>query len=100
MTPDKIQSVLLVYKIYLEKAGVPKERMNPKKYFSWIPWISRRQHLKHAHYLIDGALEFARDPDKQDKANRHLTAVQMCLWEARWFVLADLMSHNWNHNRQ
>lgn len=39
-------------------------------------------------------LSFVDSPAKYGKANRHLTAIQMCLSFAGLYTLNDLMSHN------
>lgn len=65
--------------------------MNPKRTFASL---SNYELLSHAHFLIDGAKEYARNPEKQRKAGSHLTAIQMCLSFAGWYTLEDLMNHN------
>ncbi len=91
MTPDKIVAVITMYERRLRDALVPKVRMDPKRTFGSL---NKDEHLAHAHFLCGGAKEFARDPEKYGKANRHLTAVQMCLSFAGWYTLEDLMNHN------
>jgi hypothetical protein len=70
---------------------VPQVRMDSSKYFGDL---STEGHLAHAHYLIDGVVEYAKDPERQRKAGSHLTAVQMCLSCAGWYTLQELMDHN------
>lgn len=91
MTPDKIVAVITRYERRLRDARVPQVRMDPKRTFGSL---SKDEHLAHAHFLCGGAKLFARDPDKYDKANRHLTAIQMCLSCADWYTLGELMDHN------
>lgn len=91
MTPKKIITVISMYERMLSGAGIPKVRINPKCKFSDK---GAREILAHAHYLCDGAKEFARDPQTYGKANRHLTAIQMCLSFAGLYTLEDLMNHN------
>ena len=91
MTPQHISDVLNMYSARLRAEGVPKRRMDTARTFASL---NRAEILAHAHYLTDGALGYAAAPDSQGKANRHLTAVQMCLGFAGWYTLDDLRSHN------
>ncbi|MEK7514623.1 MAG: hypothetical protein AAB587_02265 [Patescibacteria group bacterium] len=91
MKPEKIISVIEIYEKRLQTYEIPKERIDPKHTFASL---STEQILAHAHYLCDGAKEYARDPDKQGKVNRHLATIQMCLSFAGWYTLEDLMNHN------
>lgn len=91
MTPSAIVRVIQMYEQRLLEAAVPKKRMDPSRAFSSL---SVDEILAHAHYICDGAKEFARDSDKFGKANRHLTVVQMCLGFAGWYTLQELMEHN------
>lgn len=52
------------------------------------------QMLAHAHYLIDGVEEFAKNPEKEGKTGRHLGSLQTLLWVARWYTLEELRRHN------
>ncbi|OHA79746.1 MAG: hypothetical protein A2675_04000 [Candidatus Yonathbacteria bacterium RIFCSPHIGHO2_01_FULL_51_10] len=89
MTPEKICSVVALYRARFEKEGIPKQRMDPQKFFS-----SQQEMLAHAHYLTDTTEEYACDPELFAKANRHLASLQTLLWTAEWYTLADLMNHN------
>lgn len=91
MTPKKIASVVSMYERLLSAAGVPKIRIDPGFMFE-----DQGKHLilAHAHYLCAGAKEFALDPQKYGKANRHLAAIQMCLTFVGVFTLRELMDHN------
>ncbi|MHB8710609.1 MAG: hypothetical protein ACYC6X_03615 [Minisyncoccota bacterium] len=91
MTPEKIIAVIEMYEERLRRARIRKIRMDPKCTFESL---SKGLLLAHAHSLCEGVKEYARDPQKQGKANRHLTAVQMCLSFAGWYTLEDLMNHN------
>lgn len=91
MTPERILALINTYEEHLREANVPKVRMDPKRTFEAL---NRDEILAHAHFLCEGAKQYARDPDKIGKANRHLTAIQMCLSFAGWYTLADLMNHN------
>lgn len=89
MTPEKIQAVVRIYRAQFEKEGVPKTRMDPRSFFA-----SKEEMLAHAHYLLDGIEEYAKDPDKQGKCRRHLGSCQTLLWTAGWYTLEELMNHN------
>lgn len=91
MTPEKIIAVIEMYEARLRRAGIPKLRMDPKHTFESL---SKAERLQHAHFLCEGVKEYARDPQKQQKAARYLTVVQMCLSFAGWYTLEDLMNHN------
>jgi hypothetical protein len=90
MTPDKIVSVIEGCRQYLEGLGVEAERIEPHKTFGSC---SDREVLAHARYLVDNFKNI--DIERQyGKANRHLTAIQMCLSFAGEYTLLDLMNHN------
>lgn len=91
MTPQKILQIVRMYEVCLVAEGVPKKRINPGQSFGTC---TTQEILAHAHYLCDGLKDYAQDPERQDKANRHLTALQMCLSFANWFTLGQLMEHN------
>jgi hypothetical protein len=38
--------------------------------------------------------EYAKDPGKEGKTNRHFASIQMCLSFAGWYTLEELKSHN------
>jgi len=63
--------------------------MNPTSFFD-----DTGQMLAHAHFLLDGVEEYARDPEKKGKTGRHLGSLQTLLWVARWYTLEELMQHN------
>lgn len=91
MTPEKIIEVIEMYEKRLRERNVPKARVDPKCVFAAF---TEDELLAHAHYLCDGAKEYARNPEKYGKANRHLTAIQMCMSFAGEYTLEDLMNHN------
>ncbi len=91
MTPEKIVSVIEIYERRLKTGGIPKRRMSIQRTFGNL---SSAEALAHAYSLCDGAKEYAHDPEHQGKANRHLTAIQMCLSLANWYTLGELMEHN------
>lgn len=91
MTPEKIVSVLELYERRLIAEHVQKRRMPPAL---TVSDLGPSEVLAHVHYLIDGAKEYARDPEKIGKANRHLGAIQMLLSLADWYTLEELMAHN------
>ena len=91
MTPEKIVSVIEMYKQRLEAEQIPARRIDVNRSFKNC---TTREVLSHAHHLCEGACVYAMDPEKFGKANRHLTAIQMCLGFAGWYTLAELMDHN------
>ena len=91
MNSEKIISVVEMYEKRLCKKGIPKICMNPKRTFASL---SKEEMLAHAHFLIDGVKEYAKDDNKQRKTGSHLTVIQMCLSLAGWYTLEDLMNHN------
>lgn len=95
MTPQKILEVISRYEKRLVAEGVPKKRINTSLSFGVC---TSADLLSHAHYLCEGLRNAIccgeRNTYKHDKANRHLTAIQMCLSFANWYTLAELMEHN------
>ena len=91
MTPERIILIIENYERKLRDNGIPKVRMDLHK---TLRDLDRLDLLAHAHFLCEGAKEYARDADRQDKANRHFTAIQMCLSAAGWYSLEDLLRHN------
>ncbi len=89
MTPEKIAFIVALYRSQLEEHNIPKNRMNPTKVFT-----SKEEMLEHAHYLLDGILEYSQDPTKEGKTGRHLGSAQTLLWCAGWYTLEELMNHN------
>jgi hypothetical protein len=91
MKGQKIIEVIEAYERRLSAAGIPKKRMDPNRTFQRL---SPEELLAHAYHLCGGAKEYAADEARLGKANRHLTAIQMCLSFAGWYTLAELMEHN------
>jgi hypothetical protein len=91
MDTQKMISVIETYRVQLAAAGVPKEQLAKDRCFGDA---SPDELLAHAHFLCDGAKEYAAKPAQYGKANRHLTSIQMCLSFARWYTLGELMAHN------
>ena len=91
MTPEKIVRLIERYERELQAAGIPQARMDIDRTFGSL---SREENLAHAHYLCSGVKRFAQDPNLQRKTGSHLTAVQMCLSNAGWYTLRELMDHN------
>ncbi len=89
MTLEKIYAVVKMYRTRFEKEGIPKKRMDPQSFFK-----SKEEMLAHAHYLLDGIEEYAKDSDKKGKCGRHLGSCQTLLWTAGWYTLEELMNHN------
>jgi hypothetical protein len=90
MTPEKIRDVVTFYHSTLSQAGIQPQRINVDSSFGSVP---RTALLAHAHYLCDGVLRM-NITQQYGKANRHLTAVQMCLSFAGWYTLNELREHN------
>lgn len=90
MTSEKVIAVIEMYEKRLREEGIPKIRMDPRRTFATL---AKDEILAHAHYLTDGAKEYARQ-GKRRKMGSHLTAIQMCLSFAGWYTLEDLMNHN------
>jgi hypothetical protein len=90
MSPEKVISVIEMYEKKLSQAGIPKTRMDPKRTFASL---SRDEILTHAHFLTDGAKEYARRGNLR-KMGSHLTVIQMCLSFVGWYTLEQLMNHN------
>jgi|SRR3989344_3032521 len=91
MTPEKIISIIEKYEEELARYNAERKRVKTSWTFRDAP---RACVLDHAYYLCTGAKEFARDPERQGKANRHFAAIQMCLSFAGWYTLEELMNHN------
>lgn len=91
MTPEKIFAVVSRYETELSQLGVVPTRIDTSRTFGDCTHVEL---LAHAAYLCIGAKEFASRPEKFGKANRHLTAIQMCLSFVGMYTLDDLMSHN------
>ena len=91
MKPEKIIAVLTMYEDRLCEEGIPKLRMDPSRTFKSL---DDHEILAHAHFLIEGAKEYALNPEKRGKTGRHLASIQMCLSFAGWYTLQELMDHN------
>ncbi len=91
MTTEKILSVIQMYEKRLVAEGIPKTRIDIKRTFGSL---TKPEILAHAHFLIDGVKEYAKDPEKKRKTGSHLTAIQMFLSFAGWYTLEELMHHN------
>ena len=90
MTPEKIRDVVTFYHSTLTQAGIQPQRINVHSSFGSV---SQTALLAHAHYLCEGVLNM-NIAQHYGKANRHLTAVQMCLSFAQWYTLHELREHN------
>ncbi|MDP3244391.1 MAG: hypothetical protein Q8M83_01890 [bacterium] len=62
MTTEKILEVVAKYRKEYESRNIPKMKMNPKKTLGSLSSIER---LSHAHFLLDGIVEYAQDPEKK-----------------------------------
>ena len=95
MTTEKILEVVTLYRKRFETEKVHKERMDLFSHFSFSNQeVAKRKMLEHAYYLLDGVEEFARNPDKIGKTNRHLGSIQTLLLISGWYTLDELMNHN------
>ena len=90
MEPEKIRSVVALYRTRFEAEGIPKKRMAVEQ---CCP-KTKEEMLAHAHYLLDGVDEFSRNPEKVGKTGRHLASVQTLLVVTGWYSLEDVMNHN------
>jgi hypothetical protein len=91
MTRDKIIQIVSMYRKQFEEKQIPKQRMDPKQ---TLGSLSNFERLAHAHFLLDGVLEYAKNPAKEGKTGRHLASVQMILSFENWYTLEELMNHN------
>lgn len=91
MTQEKIQAVVDRYRQQFEANGVPKTRMDLSKS---LGSLTSRERLAHAHHLLDGVIEYSKQPGKEGKTGRHLASVQMILSFENWYTLTELMAHN------
>lgn len=91
MKPEKIRLVAEAHLALLRSKGVVSKRIDTSCSFSQIP---REGLLAHASYLLEGLLTFVNQEGKYGKANRHLTAAQMCLSFAGIYTLDELREAN------
>lgn len=91
MTPEKIKEVVSKYQADLTRTKVTPQRISETKKFGEC---SQEEILSHAAYLCVNILSFIENPEKFAKANRHLTAIQMCLSFANIYTLKEIMNHN------
>lgn len=91
MTARKIAEVVAMYRERLEREGIPKRRIPEDTTFGshTIPEL-----LAHAHYLLDGIIEYSMNPERKGKTGRHLGSVQTILGMANWYTLKELQEHN------
>ncbi len=91
MTREKIEAVVSFYRRQFEERNIPKKQMDPHR---TLGTLSSEQRLAHAHFLLDGIIEYAADPEKAGKTGRHLASVQMILSFENWYTLEELMEDN------
>lgn len=91
MTLEKITSIVELYRREFEKKGIGRKRMYPGR---TLGSLTSEERLMHAHYLLDGILEYAKDPERAGKTGRHLASVQMILSFENWYTLEELMNQN------
>lgn len=90
MTPTKIRDIVTFYHSTLIQAGIQPQRINVDSSFGSQTQAAL---LAHALYLAENLIELDIEA-KYGKANRHLTAIQMCLSFAGVFTLNELREHN------
>jgi len=69
MTKEKILSIVQMYREQFEEWGIPKVRMSPKQA---LGSLTSEERLAHAHFILDGIEEYAKDPAQAGKTGRHL----------------------------
>jgi hypothetical protein len=89
MNPERMKFVCKMYIQHLETENIPMIRMPVNRH----PQTTTEM-LSHAHYLLDGIVKLADNPEKFGKANRHLGSAQTLLWVAGLYTLQELMDHN------
>jgi len=91
MTPERMLKLVNAYEMRLGLMNIPKKQMQKSRTFESL---DKDEMKAHAHFLCDGVKEYANDPDKWGRANRHFTAIQMLLSFAGLYTLENLMNHN------
>lgn len=91
MTTEKILSVVALYRQEFERKQIPKVKMDIKR---TLGSLTSGERLAHAHFLLDGIVQYASNPEQQGKTGRHLASVQMILSFENWYTLEELMLHN------
>lgn len=91
MNPEKIISVTAEYQQRFLRDSIMPQRIDPLCTFAETSLTER---LAHAAYLAEHIPDFARDPGKWGKANRHLASMQLCMSFAGWYSLNELREHN------
>lgn len=91
MTPHTIEALAALYAAKLRAGGISPQRIDPTCSFGEV---TQSDVLAHALYLSEQLPTFVHQEDSLGKANRHLTAIQMCLSFARVYTLNELMAHN------
>lgn len=91
MTQQKILEVVAFYRKQFEEKKIPKKRADVSL---TLQSLTSGERLAHAHFLLDGIEEYAKDPERTGKTGRHLGAVQMILTYEGWYTLGELMNHN------
>ena len=91
MKTAKILEVVARYRQQFEEMGIPKKRMDPTKY---LGDLEPRERLAHAHYLLDGIVHLAQNPEKRGRTGRHLGSVQTILCYENFYTLNELTRHN------
>ena len=91
MTPKKIAQIVQQYSALLQQEGITPRRIDPNSSFANK---SPCELLEHALYLCEQLPSFVFVAGKFGKANRHLTAIQMCLSFADRYTLNELRAHN------
>ncbi len=89
MNVELICANVEMYRRLLGEMHIVPERLSVKRTFASA---SREELLAHAQHLVDyfSVIDLTL---QYGKANRHLTAIQMCLSFAGVYTLGDLLEH-------
>lgn len=88
MTPDKVLSVIELYREKFQAEGIGKIDFPHGE----DPLLNQEV-LAHCHGMLDKMVEFVRE-GRMDKVFRWLGFVQGCLWTSHRYTLDELMNHN------
>ena len=89
MTKKKILAVVELYRERFEAEEIPKIRLGLDDKF-----CSRWDMLAHAHYLLDGIVEYVENPEQVGETGRHLGCVQVLLIVCGCYTIREVMNHN------
>lgn len=95
MTPQEIRQIVALYRVDLEKRGIPHIRWVSNSRFS-LPlgqWSGQRVLLGHCYSMLDEVLFFLERGDIQ-KALRWLGFVQGCFFAAGFYSVSEMIGGN------